>query len=201
MRSFLSQEEETMGRIRVIIAGLTAIMLMGGLLTAQTVSPRVRRVVPRDRLHRQNDYRSYITQLSSELLSEADELSAASYDYFMGWSGEITNQEQNVLFKSEEFTATCRLFHKLVSDQGNYFRSESLRTNLFNAFRYVKSAFKELEAKMFKTGFRDGFSQRRRDGREYFYRQKQSKPSGRWGLRECRRLVDEIENEFKYWHR
>jgi hypothetical protein len=190
-----------MRRFKTLAVFLTGLLLLGGLLNAQTVNPRVRRVIPRNRIMDRDEFRSHIGQLSAELASQAEELASTSYDYFMGWNGEITRQEQAVLFKSEEFTASCRLFHKLTNDQSNYFRSESLRNNLYNAFRYVSLSFEELEKQMRQSGFRDGFSPRRRDGRTYENRRGPGTPNRTWGLRECRQIIEEMEAEFKYWRR
>ncbi len=190
-----------MNRIRVIVALVVSIVLLNGLLCAQTANPRIRRVLPRDRVLDRDAYRNHVSQLSAELVRQAEYLSLTSYDYFMGWNGEINRNEQLVLFKSEEFTASCRLFNKLVSDQSNYFRSESLRNNLFNALRYLTEAFHELEKQMLRLGFRDGFSNRRRDGRAYDKRSRPGPSSGQWSLRECRQIIEEIEAEFRAWQR
>jgi len=146
------------------------------------------------------DHRMRVADLSRELVEQAEYLSESSYDYFMGWNGVISNSEQAVLFKSEEFTAACRLFYKLLQDQGGYYRDEHLRTNLYNAFLYLRAEFRQLEDRMRKGGFRDDFNRVRRDGRTYEQMRRRNVPR-RMGLAECRRLLDRIQAAFTGWRR
>lgn len=147
---------------------------------------------------RQGDRRSFVGQLSLELVRQAEYLSESSYGYFMGWNGTISNAEQALLFKSEEFAAACRLFSKLVQDQTGYFGRDSLRTNLYNAFRYVALSFRQLEEQMRLGGMSDDFNRMRRDGRRFEPRTSRI-PQGRYGLAECRRILDRLEAEFSTW--
>jgi hypothetical protein len=144
------------------------------------------------------DRRSYVGQLSIDLVRQAEYLSQASFQYFLGWNGIISNQEQAILFKSEEFTAACRLFNRLTQDETNYFRRESLRTNLYNASHYVAAAFHGLEEQMRMGGIQGDFNRMRRDGRPFQW-QPQRGVMGPWGLAECRRIIDRIEGEFTNW--
>jgi hypothetical protein len=165
--------------------------------------PQYRRNEPQNRglETRPGDRRTFIGQLSVELVRQAEYLSQSSYEYFMGWNGSINDIEQAVLFKSEEFAASCRLFNKFVLDRTDYFRRESLRTNLYNASRYVALQFHQLEIQMSQGGFQGDFNRIRRDGRSFERRLPQPQPraAGPWGLAECRRIIDRIELEFSSW--
>lgn len=161
------------------------------------VCSQVQRVVP---LRGRDDYRVNLSTLSRELLEQAEYLSESSYEYFMGWNGVINNNEQAVLFKTEEFASACRLFYKLLQDQSGYYRHETLSTNLYSAFRYLRAEFRQLEQRMGKVGFRDDFGRLRRDGRS-FERMRKQQATRRMGLAECRRLLDRMESAFRYWRR
>jgi hypothetical protein len=41
---------------------------------------------------------------------------------------------QAILFKSEAFAASCRLFLKLAEARSGYLREDFVRTNIYNAF-------------------------------------------------------------------
>jgi len=144
------------------------------------------------------DRRSFVSQLSAELIEQAEYLAESSYDYYMGWNGMISNSEQAILFKSEEFAAACRLFDKLLLDQSGYYRHESLRTNLHSAYLYVSASFRQLEDIMRQGGMREGFGTMRRDGRRFEPRTYPG-PRGTYGLAECRRILTRIESEFSRW--
>ena len=144
------------------------------------------------------DRRSFLGPLSVDLVQQAEYLSQTSFDYFMGWNGVISNQEQAILFKSEEFAASCRLFSKLAQAQGNFFRAESLRTNLYNASLYVAASFRQLEEQMRQGGMQGDFNRMRRDGRQFEQRMNRG-AAGPLGMAECRRLLDRIEGEFSSW--
>jgi hypothetical protein len=116
----------------------------------------------------------------------------------MGWNGIVSDQEQAILFKSEEFTAACRLFSKLAQNQTNYFRLESLRTNLYSASRYVAASFRQLEGQMRLGGMQGDFNRMRRDGRPFEQRMNRG-TTGPLGLAECRRILDRLEVEFSSW--
>ncbi len=182
-----------MRRSIVFIAALILVLAFGVQSGAQQNSPRMQR---KDDMR--GDRRSFVGQLCVDLVRQAEYLSESSFEYFMGWNGIISNQEQAILFKSEEFTAACRLFNKLAQGQTNYFRAESLRTNLYNASRYVAGAFRQLEEQMRQGGMQGDFNRMRRDGRPFEQRMTRV-AAGPLGLAECRRILDRIEAEFSSW--
>jgi len=119
--------------------------------------------------------RNRIYDLGVELERQATALARESFDHFRGWNGTITDQEQAVLFKTEAFAASCRLFLRLTESQSDYFQSDHLRTNVFNAFSFLLSSFGELEQQM------------RRGSLAPF------------GLSDCRRILGRMEREFAAW--
>jgi hypothetical protein len=121
------------------------------------------------------DQRSSIISLAGDLEQKAVGLAQNSYEYFKGWNGAISDQEQAVLFKSEAFAASCRLFLKLAEERSGFYRTDQLRTNLYNAFTYLASSFEELDREMQKTGV---------------------KP---YELRDCRRVLRMMEEAFAKW--
>ena len=121
------------------------------------------------------DRRSYIYKLGIGLEEQANSLAQNSYEHFKGWSGEISDQEQAILFKSEDFSASCRLFLRLTEERSGYFNSEYLRTNIYNAFIYLVRAFEDLEEEMRKGGIMP------------------------YALRECRNILERIDREFSQW--
>jgi hypothetical protein len=193
-----------MRRSIVFIAVLILVFAFGVQSGAQQPNPRnnpqYRQNDPRFQRNNQmrGDRRSFVAQLSVDLVRQAQYLSESSFEYFMGWNGIVSNQEQAILFKSEEFAAACRLFSKLVQDQSNYFRLESLRTNLYNASRYVAVSFRQLEEQMRLGGMQGDFNRMRRDGRPFTQRLNRG-TMGPVGLAECRRILDRIESEFSSW--
>lgn len=96
--------------------------------------------------------RNNIQEQAEELVRLAENLAQDSYDHFKGWKGEISDQEQAVLFKSESFAASCRLFLKLSGNDGGYFHGEYVRTNLYNAYLFLTRSFRELEQEMRRGG-------------------------------------------------
>jgi hypothetical protein len=144
------------------------------------------------------DRRSFVGQLSEELVRHAENLAEAGFQYYQGWNGSITDREQAVLFKTEEFAAAARLFSRLALDRGDYFRRDGLRTNLFTASRYLALSFRQLEEQMRLGGIMNDFSRARRDGRPFQW-QPQRGITGPWGLAEMRRILDRIELEFTNW--
>jgi hypothetical protein len=190
--------------MRRSIFSLAAVMLIlaCGVFSASDqgnpgYNPQGRRDNPQNPT-RMGDRRSFVGPLSLELVRQAEYLSESSYDYFMGWNGTITNPEQAILFKSEEFAASCRLFNRLVQDQTGYFGRDSMRTNLHSAFRYVALSFRQLEEQMRLGGVRDDFARQRRDGRRFEQRSNRG-TTGRFGLAECRRILDRIDSEITSW--
>ncbi len=94
------------------------------------------------------DSREKILALGSELAQCAESLAQDSFDSFLGWRGEISEEEQAALFKSEAFAASCRLFVRLCGEDAGGFSSENVQTNLYNAFAFLARSFKELESEM-----------------------------------------------------
>jgi hypothetical protein len=119
--------------------------------------------------------RDEVGGLALQLEKLAAELALNSFDHFRGWEGEISDQEQAVLFKSESFAASARLFVRLSQEQSGYFRSGYLRTNLYNAFVYLARSFRELEEEMRRAGVMP------------------------YALTDCRRILDRMENIFSQW--
>ncbi len=193
-----------MRRSIVFIAAMILVLAFGVPSGAQQPNsrnnPQYRQNDPRFQRNDQmrGDRRSFVGQLSSELVRQADNLSQASFQYFMGWNGQITDREQAVLFKTEEFAAAARLFSRLAQDQTDYFRREGLRTNLFTASRYLALSFRQLEEQMRLGGIQNDFNRMRRDGRQFQW-QPQRGSMGPWGLAEIRRILGRIEIEFSSW--
>jgi hypothetical protein len=119
--------------------------------------------------------RSRVFDLGVELERQATALAQESFDHFRGWNGTITDREQGILFKSEAFAASCRLFLKLTESQSDFFRTDNLRTNVFSAFSYLAASFGELEREM-------------RQGNVMPY-----------ALSECRKVLARMEREFAAW--
>jgi hypothetical protein len=118
---------------------------------------------------------SRIFNLGMELERQATTLAQESFDHFRGWNGTISDREQGILFKSEAFAASCRLFLKLTESRSDFFRTDNLRTNVFNAFTYLAASFGELEQEM-------------RRGNVMPY-----------ALSECRKALTRMEREFADW--
>lgn len=119
--------------------------------------------------------RGSVARLGAELAERADALARSSYEHFRGWNGRISDEEQSVLFKSEEFAAAARLFARLADESSDFFRPDTLHTNLYNAFLYLAASFRQLSAGL---------------------------GAGRLelsGLDDCRRLVDRLDREFGSW--
>jgi hypothetical protein len=152
-----------------------------------------------------SDRRTFVGQLTDELVRQAEYFAEASFQYFQGWNGQINEREQAILFKSEEFTAACRLLNRLVQDRTDYFRREMVRTNLYSATRYVNQSFRQLEDQMRLGGLPNDFNRQRRDGRQFQWQPQRDTTGGRgfagspWGLGEIRRILGRIEIEFTNW--
>jgi len=119
--------------------------------------------------------REEVSSLAMQLEKQAAELALSGFDHFRGWEGEISDQEQAVLFKSESFASSARLFVRLSQEQSGYFRAGYLRTNLYNAFVYLARSFRELEEEMRHGGVMP------------------------YALADCRRILDRMENIFSQW--
>jgi hypothetical protein len=111
--------------------------------------------------------REDIRSLGDKLTQQAAYLAQSSFDHFKGWKDEITDQEQAILFKSEAFAASCRLFLRLSEETVG---SDSLRTNLFNAYAFLVRSFSELE-KIFQS----------------------------YALSDCRETLNDLERAFESW--
>jgi len=116
-----------------------------------------------------------IFELATALEERATALAKEGFEHFKGWNGTITDQEQAILFRSESFAASCRLFLRLAEGTSDFFRPDFLRTNLYNAFAWLAASFAELENEM-----------RRGEVMPY-------------ALSECRGLLDKMEREFRGW--
>ena len=124
---------------------------------------------------RSADERSRIYDLGVELERQATSLAEESFNHFRGWNGTISDQEQRILFKSEEFASSARLFLKLAETRSDFFRGDYLRTNLFRAFTYLSESYGELEQEMKRGGVQP------------------------FSLSECRNLLVRMEREFASW--
>lgn len=121
------------------------------------------------------DRRGEIYRLGLELERQATTLAQSSYEHFKGWSGTISDEEQAVLFKSEALAASCRLFLRLTEESSDYFKTNTLRTNLYSAFIYLTRSFKELEEEIGRAGVLP------------------------FSLSNCRRILDRMDYEFSQW--
>jgi hypothetical protein len=119
--------------------------------------------------------REEIYRLGLELERQASALAQDSYQHFKGWRGAISDQEQAILFKSEAFAASCRLFLRLTEERSDYFQGNFLRTNLYNAFIYLTHSFRELEKEMERGGIRP------------------------YALSNCVRILEQMDRGFSKW--
>jgi len=121
------------------------------------------------------DQRQAISVMGLELERQAAVLAQESFDHFRGWNNTISDEEQAVLFNSEAFLASCRLFSRLTGEQSDYYSAGFLRTNLYNAFLYLARSFRDLEGAMKRAGVLP------------------------YALADCRRLLNRMEGEFARW--
>lgn len=121
------------------------------------------------------DRRPQIYNLALELEKQASFIAKSSFDHFKGWNSTITDREQAVLFKSETFLASCRLFLRLTGERSDYYQAGFLRTNLYNAFLYLTQAFRDLETTMREAGVMP------------------------YALSDCRNLLNAMDAEFSKW--
>ena len=119
--------------------------------------------------------REEIYRLGMDLEEAATYLAESNFEHFKGWDGTISEQEQAILFKSEAFAASCRLFLKLSEQRSDYYVSRYQRTNLYSAYLYLLGAFKELEGEMRKGGIQP------------------------YVLRDANRILDRMDYEFSGW--
>jgi len=121
------------------------------------------------------DRRDTIYRLGVELEKQASYLAQSSFEHFKGRKGEISDMEQAVLFKSEAFSSSCRLFLKLAGGTSDYFSAGYLRTNLYSAFIFLAKSFQELEEEM---------------------KSAQILP---YALYDCSKTLDRMDYEFSRW--
>lgn len=119
--------------------------------------------------------RDRIVGLARELEDHATSVARDTFDHFRSLNRTMTSEEQAVLFKSEEFAASCRLFARLAGTQPDAYRAESVRENLRNSFSYLAAAFTELDRGM-----------RRANASPY-------------GLSNARSALSLIDREFSRW--
>ena len=121
------------------------------------------------------DSREEILALGDELTQRAASLAQGSFDHFMGWRGEISEQEQAALFQSEAFAASCRLFVRLCGEKTGSYASDEVHTNLYNAFAFLARSFSGLEGEMRRAGLQP------------------------YALAECREVLADMEKAFSKW--
>ncbi len=121
------------------------------------------------------DTRPEISRLASRLEQEATAIAESGWDHFKGWSGEISDREQGILFKSEAFAAGCRLFIRLAGENAGYYARDYLRTNLYNAFLYMLAQYRDLESEVRRADMRSS------------------------SLGNCREILEHMEREFSRW--
>jgi len=122
-----------------------------------------------------DDRRQSIHSLGLELERQASYIAESSFSHFRGRNDTISDAEQAVLFKSEAFLAYTRLFLRLSEEKSDYYSAGFLRTNLYNAFVYLTSSFRDLEESMQSAGVRP------------------------YALSDCRSLLNNMEAEFSRW--
>jgi len=121
------------------------------------------------------DHRQSISTLAIELERQASYIAQSSFSYFKGRNNTISDAEQAVLFKSEAFLSSTRLFLRLTEDKSDYYSVGFLRTNLYNAFVYLAVSFRDLEDSMRGAGVVP------------------------YALSDCRSLLGNMEAEFTRW--
>jgi hypothetical protein len=131
-------------------------------LTAGSAAPQG---VQRDRVY----------DLAVELEQRATAMARDSFEHFRGWNDAISDQEQGILFKSEAFAASCRLFVRFAEGRSDFYRSDNIRTSLYNAFTYLASAYSDLEREMRRSNVTPV------------------------GLSDCRTVLNRMEREFSSW--
>ena len=121
------------------------------------------------------DVRDNILRRGIDLEKAASYLAQSSFDHFKGWDDEITDKEQAVLFESEAFASSVRLFLRLMEERSGYFGSDNLHTNLYSAFMYLNRSFQDLEREMRRANIQP------------------------YSLNDCRKIVSQIDREFSAW--
>ena len=123
----------------------------------------------------ESDQRQSIYTLAADLERQASDIAQSSFAHFKGRNNVISDAEQAVLFKSEAFLASVRLFLRLTDNKSDFYSVGFLRTNLYNAFLYLISSFQGLEETMRGAGVRP------------------------YALSDCRSILDSLEAEFSRW--
>ena len=121
------------------------------------------------------DRRQSVYGLASELERQASYIAQSSFEHFKGYDNAISDAEQAVLFKTEEFLASVRLFLRLTDNRSDYYGAGYLRTNLYNAFLYLARSFRDLEESMRSAGVVP------------------------YALSDCRSLLSSMDAEFSEW--
>jgi hypothetical protein len=119
--------------------------------------------------------REDIRILGDKLTQQAAYLAQSSFEHFKGWKGEISDQEQAILFKSEAFAASSRLFLRLSEENAGFSGTDNLRTNLFNAFTFLARSFRELEEEMRRNSLQP------------------------YALNDCRETLNDLDRTFERW--
>jgi hypothetical protein len=119
--------------------------------------------------------RGEILRLAQTIEGRATNLAESNFEHFKGRSDEISDQEQAVLFESEAFAASCRLFVRLTEERTGYFGEGAIRTNLYNAYARLARSFGAFEAEMKRLGVMP------------------------YEISDIRRLLDRLEGEFARW--
>jgi len=121
------------------------------------------------------DRRQMIYAQAVELERQASYIAQSSFTHFKGRNNTISDAEQAVLFKSEAFLASTRLFLRLTEEKSDYYSVGFLRTNLYNAFLYLTNSFQDLEESMRAAGVRP------------------------YALSDCRNILNGMDAEFSRW--
>ncbi|MFC2168825.1 hypothetical protein ACFLRW_07565 [Acidobacteriota bacterium] len=119
--------------------------------------------------------RNEIYRLGIDLEEAATYLAESSFEHFKSWDDTISEQEQAILFKSEAFAASCRLFLKLSEQSSNYYVRRHQRTNLYSAYLYLLGSFKELNGEMRRGGIQP------------------------YALRDANQILERMDYEFSNW--
>lgn len=136
----------------------------------------------------QYDVRSRISQEANQLVMASEKLAFDSYNFLKGYNNAINADEQAVLFKTESFAASSRLFAKLAADS-NWYTEGYLRTNMFTAFTYLTQSFQELRNTVESTQNKYQWSNRWQDNR----------PLPSYALGEVGMRINSIEYLYKGW--
>jgi hypothetical protein len=121
------------------------------------------------------DRRQSISTLAIELERQTSYIAQSSFSHFKGRNNTISDAEQAVLFKSEAFLASTRLFLRLTEEKSDYYSVGFLRTNLYNAFLYLTNSFQDLEESMRGAGVLP------------------------YALSDCRNILNSMDAEFSRW--